>query len=624
MVTRVCVWLLVFLLLASMPVLAQLPYVAQDELAAPGVAFSADGSMLSAVLGAEVKTWRLGSGEPVAALTGMVQAPLTVEFSPSGALFAVGCMDGTISLYDLAGNLERTISAHGDFVRDLAFSPAGSILASASDDGSVRLWDVASGEQIEALEDHPAYVRCVAFGPDGELVASGCDDGVVRLWDAGNGSLLRELKGHGDFVRSVAISPDGAVVASGADDMEVRLWNSRTGEEIAVLRGHSDWVRGVAFSPDGTRLASAADDGMIRLWDLQSRDIARTLQEDTWFLAVTYSPDGRFIATGDTGGAIRLWDANSGEALASASSSTILLLAIALSADGTTLAAGSAAGDVWVWDLAAAEAPAREMKARGVSAVFALTFSADAGLLVAGGDGAELALIDLASGETTRTIDFPEVAVALHVVPGGRLWAAGVGGMISSWSLADGVLLHRVGGPGHAVTVVGTSRGEVRSGAVTGTGVQSALFAEDAETVMLGVADQGALCIALSRDGSLLATGSRWGTVQIGDPDGSSGMVLAGEAHSDYVRGVAFSPDGSLLASASDDGMVKIWSVERRALVHTLAGHSDWVRAVRFIDDERVASCADDGTVRIWNALSGEELRVMGAADQKPGWLVYR
>ena len=74
------------------------------------------------------------------------------------------------------------------------------------------------------------------------------------------------------------------------------------------------------------------------------------------------------------------------------------------------------------------------------------------------------------------------------------------------------------------------------------------------------------------------------------------------------VNSVCFSADGDLLVSGSDDKTLKIWSKGSSGNFEcksTLAGHTDWVTQVEFIDADTVVSSSDDGTTRAWDVATG-------------------
>ena len=60
--------------------------------------------------------------------------------------------------------------------------------------------------------------------------------------------------------------------------------------------------------------------------------------------------------------------------------------------------------------------------------------------------------------------------------------------------------------------------------------------------------------------------------------------------------------DGRKVVSASSDTTLKVWNVERKALVRTLEGHTAGVNSVALtLDGQHAVSTAYDGTLRMWN-----------------------
>ncbi|XP_069578542.1 NACHT domain- and WD repeat-containing protein 1 [Brachyistius frenatus] len=64
-----------------------------------------------------------------------------------------------------------------------------------------------------------------------------------------------------------------------------------------------------------------------------------------------------------------------------------------------------------------------------------------------------------------------------------------------------------------------------------------------------------------------------------------------------------------LLAAGSDDGVLAVWSLVDRQLVHTLLGHTAAVLSVRLIDSSaHCLSLAADGSLRRWSLTNGQQL----------------
>ena len=99
------------------------------------------------------------------------------------------------------------------------------------------------------------------------------------------------------------------------------------------------------------------------------------------------------------------------------------------------------------------------------------------------------------------------------------------------------------------------------------------------------------MSVAFSPDGSLLASASADGLVQLWNPDTET-LEVTLEVHIDRVLSVAFSPDGSLLASASADGLVGLWDPHTPQLKATL-GHESPVLSVAFSPDGDLLAIAE-------------------------------
>lgn len=84
-------------------------------------------------------------------------------------------------------------------------------------------------------------------------------------------------------------------------------------------------------------------------------------------------------------------------------------------------------------------------------------------------------------------------------------------------------------------------------------------------------------------------------------------------AHDGWIRAVAVSPDGATVASCGNDGLVKLWSADGRA-IRTLAGHASHVYNVAFHPDgKRLVSADLKGTIKDWDIAGGTVVRELDA-----------
>jgi WD40 repeat protein len=76
---------------------------------------------------------------------------------------------------------------------------------------------------------------------------------------------------------------------------------------------------------------------------------------------------------------------------------------------------------------------------------------------------------------------------------------------------------------------------------------------------------------------------------------------------------VTLSDDGRLVASGSEDEIVRLWDVERGALLMTLPGHTGQVYGVAFLGNDQLVSGSIDGTIRLWQLGAEGDVRTLRA-----------
>ena len=192
------------------------------------------------------------------------------------------------------------------------------------------------------------------------------------------------------------------MVATSDKNGSTYLWNFRTGRLLARLNDPGSQVGkevdSLAFSPDGKTLATADGNGYANLWSLPAGAAAggtgsgapgakliRSLLEPggVGVYSVAFSSRGMF-ATGDYSGMVYIWDQASdvttssfampADACSTGISSAIS--ALAFSADGGLLAVGDKSGSAELWSIARGTGQLIRVPASALRhSIWALSFS---------------------------------------------------------------------------------------------------------------------------------------------------------------------------------------------------------------------------------------------------------
>ncbi|MGW2178115.1 WD40 repeat domain-containing serine/threonine protein kinase [Streptomyces sp. NPDC001732] len=238
-------------------------------------------------------------------------------------------------------------------------------------------------------------------------------------------------------------------------------------------------------------------------------------------------------------------------------------------------------------------------------------FSPDGSILAAGGNTAPVLRWNPRTGERIGR-PLRQVGNVYNVAfsPDGTMLAASTlqyDGSVRVWNPKTGKLISECADP-EVVAVAFHPDSTVLATANQDTGVVSLWNPRSGDRIRTVNGDITSL--AFSPDGTMLAAGSREGSLLLWNPKTGERIGEPLDGHGDAIRNVRFSPDGTTLAGASDDGPVRLWDVETRTEIGAaLTAHGESASGLAFSPDgDTLATAGHDGTVRLWNPETGEQI----------------
>jgi serine/threonine protein kinase/WD40 repeat protein len=329
--------------------------------------------------------------------------------------------------------------------------------------------------------------------------------------EATHKGLAQELRGHTEDVELVLVAPDRKHVATGSDDSTIRWWNLDDRTSV-VLRGHTGPIETFTISHDGKWLASAGTDHEVWLWELATGAGRKLSGHGNTVRGVAFSPDD------------------------------------------TKLASTGEEGTLYVWDVASGTGKLLLRHNHGLRPVI---WYDDHTVIVGGYDGS-IGRIDVVTGK------------------GGM--KKGHEAELRCFALS----------PDKKYLIVGDEDGLVTLWTGTGTRLKDLGHHTDVTRKVIFTPD-GTKAISAGGDNRVVVHAI---------PDGGEEREL--EGNDAGVKDIAMSEDGTLVASAGIDGVVRVWSIDGK-LRNELHGHIFAVKNVAFTNDGRLVSGSEDNQARVWN-----------------------
>jgi WD40 repeat protein len=558
---------------------------------------------------------------------------LSAALSPDGGTLAVGDLDGTTRLFDT-----ETRELIGDHqapgpVWALAFDPRGDSLAATEGvqqlKGHLQIVDPSTARLRSSipLGGHPAgdglsSFTAVAYAPDGRNLVVTYSTGPIdrskpvfmRRYDARSGAPL----GKAVRIAPRSTSSPPRMSPDGrllvSTDEATYAVNAKT---LRVVREYPVGAVTAVLSADGSTVAVEGLDGGLRLLDLGSgrvRALARN--QDQGLEPGAFSPDGHLLSTAAENGTVTVWDTRRGHVIETLAGHSDGVWSQAFSPDGRTLYTASDDGSMIIWDAARERRLGRPFRAgiaQGAGEAFRPGFAVSP-------DGRTLAVarldgwVDFIDAETLRKTGGFE---ALHDRPA-----------LSIEFAPDGRRLAVAGGGG------GVGIWEADSGQRLGPLLRAPQGRRPGkDRLWSDIGPRNVQALALGNEG-MLAAAEAGGTVRIWDLDRRA-LIGPPLRLPKFVLGLAFSPEGSRLAipfgalnAGGQSAGVEVRDMRSGEILARLRSHGQ-VRSVTFSPDGRLLAGGQvDGSAVFWatetwrrtgQPLALQEAPTMGVAFSPDG-----
>lgn len=623
------------------------------------VAGSPDGKLIICGDAKELRLSDAATGREVRHFSGNESGVMAVAYAPDGKTVACGGQDNTVRIWDVAtGQQLQCFRGHGsdptgvwNGVEQVVFATDSKSVFSRGLDQTIRQWDVTSGKEVRRFTGHKDKPWTIAVSADGKTLAAfskkpvdGTDNqpGEVRVWDVATGKSRHSWQ-LADDLHLCVFSPDLRLLVTqdrqGADSEQIKLWDVATGRRIETLPGRVYTVR---FTLDGKAL-NALDHESIRFWDVASGTEVLCLVNPRPNLSECCHLDARtLLLFGGNNNTLHVFDVASGKLSRQFDGPECHVRALAFSPDGKLLASAEAK-DIRVWDAVTG----KELRhiPGNISSLMGLGFADRCQAIVAVSANRVIQVWDAETGRERHRL-FTGLNHRMALSPDSRTLATwewnpqldgSLGGKVRLWDVAAGRELRSWRAPaveGFVCALAFVPDG--RTLAVDG-GPSLSLHLWDvaagAERRLIGPHPSAVHGAAFSADGRTLAALNWRHSVYLWEV--ASRKARAVLSTGGNITAFALSPDGRTVATTNDGsyqglpeekkryaknedcGWVRVWDAVTGEEIHSFQGHRGGVAMLTFSPDgKRLASAGADTTVLVWDVAE-----VMQARRPRPAVL---
>jgi WD40 repeat protein len=380
-------------------------------------------------------------------------------------------------------------------------------------------------------------------------------------------------------------------------------------------------------------VAAAYGSGAVTLYKASDGSVVRhLLGHDVSADALVFTPDGSMLVTGGGDGMVKVWRVSDGSLVWMGVGDHLdSVTSVAVSADGSMVASTGIEGVMTVWRADGGQVWSQKLQ----DSQFNVFFTPDSANVISHDNQPLVQYHRVSDGQVVKEVVLTD-AVRLGAISTDGSLLLGIhdsplpqSGTVAAYRVSDGSAAWQIQSP-HTETLSGLAMSADGSTVATTSrdGTVKLWRASDGAALRtIAVSGPGA-SVALLADGSSVAAGTFAGDLAIyRAADGAPlASVAAPPGHAGTVFQVSFSPDGNLLASVAlsngnEDHSAKIWRVSDGSLLRTIpdAG-AQTTQALAFSPDSGFVAVAlpPDDRVHLLRTSDGTEMGTVG--NTASGW----
>jgi WD40 repeat protein len=223
--------------------------------------FAPDGTLFATVQNGKLKIFDTRSWNVIKELETPYKFPL--QFA-SNDLLIQRMPPNKLKIFDLKNENQFTIPG----LRWNSDGKGTVFVAPYNSDDPIAIYKLPNINPVAEFESN--YISNIRFTPSGNYVIHVNFQGLVTIRSTKNWEILHETKTHTAEAWGLAISPDEKFLATGGTDQLIKISEFPTLKHVTTLKGHVNEVWHLSFSKDGKTLVSAGKERKIRFWDMES------------------------------------------------------------------------------------------------------------------------------------------------------------------------------------------------------------------------------------------------------------------------------------------------------------------------------------------------------------------